>query len=66
MDVIKEKKKLDYKPYIWVITRFDSEEVAHKVIEQGADDYIPKPFSLRVLDSKLRNFLAGIGKYKPR
>lgn len=66
MDVIKEKKKLDYKPSIWVITRFDSQEVANKVIEQGADDYIPKPFSLRVLDSKIRNFLASIGKYKPR
>ena len=66
MDVIREKKKLDYRPYFWVITRFDSEEVAHKVIEQGADDYIPKPFSLRVLDSKVRNFLAMIGKYKPK
>jgi len=66
MDVIKEKKKLGYKPSIWVITRFDSQEVAQKVIDQGADDYIPKPFSLRVLDSKIRNFLASIGKYKPR
>jgi len=65
MDVIKEKKKLAHPPFIWVITRFDSEEIAHKVIEQGADDYIPKPFSLRALDSKLRNFLASIGKYKP-
>lgn len=65
-DVIKEKKKLAYKPQIWVITHFDSEEVAHKVIEQGADDYIPKPFSLRILDNKVRNFLASIGKYKPK
>lgn len=66
MDIIKEKKKLSYKPYIWVITGFDSEEVANKVIEQGADDYIPKPFSLRILDTKIRNFLALIGKYKPK
>lgn len=65
-EIIKEKKKLAYQPQIWVITRFDSEEVAHKVIEQGADDYIPKPFSLRILDTKIRDFLAGIGKYKPR
>lgn len=64
IDVIKEKKRLNYKPCIWAITGFDSEEVAHKVIEQGADDYIPKPFSLRVLDSKVRDFLVGIGKYK--
>jgi two-component system response regulator (stage 0 sporulation protein F) len=64
-EVLKEKKKLSYKPVIWVITHFDSEEVAHKVIEQGADDYIPKPFSLRVLNSKIRNFLSRIGKYKP-
>ena len=66
IDVIKEKKKLDYKPRIWVITGFDSAEVAKEVIKQGADDYIPKPFSLRVLDSKVRNFLAQIGKYKPK
>lgn len=66
MEVIKEKKKFAYKPVIWVITRFDSEEIAHKVIEQGADDYIPKPFSLRALDGKIRNFLAQIGKYKSK
>ena len=66
MDVIKEKKKLDYKPYIWVITHFDSEEVAHKVIKEGANDYIPKPFSFRLLDKKIRDFLASIGKYKPK
>jgi len=65
-EVIKEKKKLDYKPAIWVITRFDSEEVAHEVIKQGADEYIPKPLSLRTLDGKIRNFLASIGKYKPK
>lgn len=66
MEVIKEKKKLAYKPYIWVITSFDSEDVAHKAIERGADDYIPKPLSFRVLNSKIRNFLAGIGKYKTK
>lgn len=65
MEVIKEKKKLSYKSHIWVITGFDSEEVADKVIKEGADDYITKPFSLKALDSKVRNFLAGIGKYKP-
>lgn len=66
MEVIKEKKKLEHKPYIWVITRFDSEEVARGVIKEGADDYIPKPFSLKLLDRKIRDFLAGIGKYKPK
>ena len=66
MEIIKEKKKLDYKPVIWVMTSFDSEEVAHKVVEQGADDYIPKPFSLRALDGKIRNFLGQIGKYKTK
>lgn len=66
MDVIREKEKLGYKPCIWVITAFDSEEVAHKVIEQGADDYLPKSFSLRVLDTKVRDFLSKIGKYRPK
>lgn len=66
MEVIKEKKKLEHSPYIWVITRFDSEEVARGVIKEGADDYIPKPFSLKLLDRKIRDFLAGIGKYKPK
>ena len=66
IEVIKTKKKLNYKPYILVITRFDSEEVAHKVIKQGADDYIAKPLSLRVLGSKIRDILSNIGKYKPK
>lgn len=66
IDVIKQKKKLDYKPTIWVVTGFDSEEIAHKVIEEGADDYITKPFSLKVIDRKVRDFLSGIGKYKPK
>ena len=66
IELIKEKKKLSYKPVIWVITRFDSEEIAHKVIEQGADEYIPKPLSLKALDGKVRNFLASVGKYKPK
>lgn len=66
MDVIREKEKLDYKPCIWVITAFDSEEVAHKVIEQGADDYLPKSCSLRVLNTKVRDFLCKIGKYRPK
>lgn len=64
MDVIKEKKKLKYQPVIWVITGFDSEEIAREVIKEGADEYIPKPFSTRLLDTKVRNFLAQIGKYK--
>jgi DNA-binding response OmpR family regulator len=66
IEIIKEKKKLAYKPAIWVITRFDSEEVAHKVIEQGADEYIPKPLSLKALDGKIKKFLASIGKYKTK
>ena len=66
MDVIKEKKKLGIEAHIWVITRFDSEEMAHKVIEQGADDYIPKPFHLKSLENKISNFLVSIGKYKPK
>ncbi|MDP2941055.1 MAG: response regulator [Candidatus Omnitrophota bacterium] len=66
MEVIKEKKKLGYKLCTWVITRFDSDEVAQAAIKEGADDYIPKPFSLKLLDRKIRDFLAGIGKYKPK
>lgn len=66
MEVIRERRNLAHKPCIWVITRFDSEEVARNVIKEGADDYIPKPFSLKLLDRKVRDFLAGIGKYKPR
>jgi two-component system response regulator (stage 0 sporulation protein F) len=66
MDIIKEKNKMEHKPYICVVTSFDSEDVAHKVIKAGADDYIPKPFSFRLLDKKVRDFLVSIGKYKPR
>lgn len=66
MEVIKESRKLDYKPSIWVVTGFDSEDIAHKVIKEGAEDYIPKPFSIRLLDRKIRDFLVRIGKYKPK
>lgn len=66
MDLIKEKENLDYKPFIWVMTAFDSEEVARKVIDEGADDYLPKSFSSRVLNRKLRDFFSRIGKYKPK
>ncbi len=66
LEVIKEARKLEQRPCIWVITGFDSEEMAHNVIKEGADDYIPKPFSVRLLDRKIRDFLASIGKYKPK
>lgn len=66
MELIREKENLDYKPAIWVMTAFDSEEVARKAIDEGADDYLPKSFSFRVLDRKLRDFFSKIGKYKPK
>ncbi len=66
MDVIKEKKNLNYKPCIWVVTGFDSEDMAHKVIKEGADDYIPKPFSVRFIEKRMRDFLIDIGKFKPK
>lgn len=66
LDVLKKKKEWTHKPRMWVITGFDSEEMAHKVIKEGADDYIPKPFSIRLLERKLSDFLVGIGKYKPK
>ena len=66
VDVLKKKKEWSHKPRIWVITGFDSEEMAHKVMKEGADDYIPKPFSIRLLERKISDFLTEIGKYKPK
>ena len=53
LDVLKKKKEWAHKPRTWVITGFDSEEMAHKVVKDGADDYIPKPFSIRLLERKV-------------
>jgi two-component system response regulator ResD len=59
-DVIKEAKKIA--PAISVITRWDSAEVSDQVKEAGAD-YIPKPFSLKVVRSKVEEKLRAIGKF---
>jgi DNA-binding response OmpR family regulator len=61
-DVIKEAKKIAPAISVIVITRWDSAEVSDQVKEAGAD-YIPKPFSLKVVRSKVEEKLRAIGKF---
>lgn len=64
-EVIKEAKKIAPATSVIVITRWDSSEVSDQVKEAGAD-YIPKPFSLKVVRSKVEEKLKAIGKFSAK
>ena len=65
IDVIKEAKKISPDVKIIVITKWDSPEVSRQVEEQGAD-YMPKPFSLKVLQAKIKEALTKMDKFIPK
>ena len=65
IDVIKEAKKLTPEVKIIVITKWDSPEVSQEVAQAGAD-YMPKPFSLKVLQSKIKEILTQADKFIPK
>lgn len=64
-DVIKEARKLALSLSIIVITNWDSSEISQHVKEAGAD-YIPKPFSLKVVRNKVEEKLKAINKFAPK
>jgi DNA-binding response OmpR family regulator len=64
-DVIKEAKKLTPNISIIVITKWDSSELSSQVKQEGAD-YIPKPFSLKIVRDKVEEKLKAIGKFSPK
>lgn len=64
-EVIKEAKVIKAGVPIIVITKWDSSEVSEQVKAEGAD-YIPKPFSLKVVRSKVEEKLKAAGKFIPK
>jgi DNA-binding response OmpR family regulator len=62
-EVIKEAKVIAKDVSIIVLTKWDSTDVAKQTKELGAD-YIPKPFSLKVVRLKVEEKLKAIGKFE--
>lgn len=54
---VKTDKRICHIPLI-IITAHSSEQEQFDSLETGADDFIPKPFSFQVLESKISNFIS--------
>lgn len=64
-EVIKKAREIYRNISIIVMTKWDSSEVSKQVKDSGAD-YIPKPFSLKVVRSKVEEKLKAVGKFTPK
>ena len=62
IEVIKEAKSIFDKTSIIVLTKWDSSKLASQVKESGAD-YIPKPFSLKVVCEKVEEKIKAVNKF---
>lgn len=54
LDLLEEAKKLEHEPGIIVLTARGSLEDRIKGLDLGADDYLPKPFSLLELQARMQ------------
>lgn len=54
---VKSDKRTCHIPLI-IITAHSSQQEQFESLETGADDFIPKPFSFQVLESKISNFIS--------
>ena len=61
-EVIQKAREIRKDAEIIVITKWDSTDVSKQVKESGAD-YIPKPFSLKVVRAKIEEKLQAMGKF---
>ena len=57
LDVIRQVKKEKPLPDILVVSGWDSTQVAQKLIEEGALDYLPKPLDLDIFILRVRHIL---------
>lgn len=64
-EVIEKIKALPKIIPVIVMTKWDSSEVSRKVIDSGAE-YIPKPFSLKIVRARVEEKLKALGKFTPR
>lgn len=65
MEVIGKVKALSKGVAIIVLSKFDSAEISAQIKESGAD-YIPKPYSLKVVRAKVEEKLKALGKFSPK
>ena len=61
-EVIPKVREISPQTAIIVITKWDSAEVSQEVMFSGAD-YIPKPFSLKIVLAKVEEKLRAKGKF---
>lgn len=61
-DVMKEVKKKKQLPDILVVSGYDSSHVIDVFMGEGAVDYLPKPFDVKILQRKIKAILAKKGK----
>ena len=64
-EVIKKVREVSKDTAIIVITKWDSSEICRQVEESGAE-YIPKPFSLKIVRAKVEEKLKVAGKFSPK
>ncbi len=60
--VIKEAKEIDPNIDIFVMSAYESNEVAEEAMKLGATDYAVKPLDLKVISMKLDNILKKRGQ----
>ena len=65
MEVIQKAKTMPKEIPIIVITKWDSSQVSKQIMDSGAD-YIPKPFSLKIVRAKVEEKLKSIGKFSAK
>lgn len=65
-DVIKKAREQSKDVPIIVISAWEGEAVARHVEECGANDYVPKPFSLKIVCAKVTALLKKSGKFFPK
>jgi two-component system, OmpR family, response regulator ResD len=65
-EVIEKARQISKEVPIIVISKWDGSQVSQHVQQCGADDYIPKPFSLKVVRAKVEERLKSAGKFFPK
>lgn len=64
-EVIQKAQEISKDIAIIVITKWDGSEVSKQMKQSGAD-YIPKPFSLKVVRAKVEEKLKAMGKFSAK
>jgi len=66
IDVLKKVKATNPETDVLMITAYDSQQVAREALKEGAVDYIIKPSTIDVIQSKVKHLLEGKNKYLPK